>query len=68
MCDPRFDGAGRDSSLAGQGPKLPGVMERLPTRREVGIEWPRGIELLYSERDRTAPRLAEIAGSLPFER
>jgi dTDP-4-dehydrorhamnose 3,5-epimerase len=26
---------------------------------EVGIEWP-DIELLYSERDRTAPRLAEI--------
>jgi dTDP-4-dehydrorhamnose 3,5-epimerase len=32
---------------------------------EVGIEWP-GIELVYSERDRTAPRLAEIAGDLPF--
>jgi dTDP-4-dehydrorhamnose 3,5-epimerase len=32
---------------------------------EVGIEWP-GIELIYSERDRTAPRLAEIAGELPF--
>jgi dTDP-4-dehydrorhamnose 3,5-epimerase len=32
---------------------------------EVGIEWP-DIELLYSERDRTAPRLAEIADSLPF--
>jgi dTDP-4-dehydrorhamnose 3,5-epimerase len=32
---------------------------------DVGIEWP-GIELLYSERDRTAPRLAEIADSLPF--
>jgi dTDP-4-dehydrorhamnose 3,5-epimerase len=31
----------------------------------VGIEWPR-MELLYSERDRTAPRLAEIADSLPF--
>jgi dTDP-4-dehydrorhamnose 3,5-epimerase len=26
---------------------------------EVGIEWP-DVELLYSERDRTAPRLAEI--------
>jgi dTDP-4-dehydrorhamnose 3,5-epimerase len=32
---------------------------------EVGIEWP-DVELLYSERDRTAPRLAEIAGELPF--
>ena len=34
---------------------------------DVGIEWPSGIELLYSERDATAPRLAEIAGELPFE-
>jgi dTDP-4-dehydrorhamnose 3,5-epimerase len=32
---------------------------------DVGIEWP-AIELLYSERDRTAPRLAEIADELPF--
>jgi dTDP-4-dehydrorhamnose 3,5-epimerase len=32
---------------------------------DVGIEWPDG-ELLYSERDRNAPRLAEIADSLPF--
>jgi dTDP-4-dehydrorhamnose 3,5-epimerase len=32
---------------------------------DVGIEWPE-VELLYSERDRTAPRLAEIADSLPF--
>jgi dTDP-4-dehydrorhamnose 3,5-epimerase len=32
---------------------------------DVGIEWP-AVELLYSERDRTAPRLAEIADSLPF--
>jgi dTDP-4-dehydrorhamnose 3,5-epimerase len=32
---------------------------------DVGIEWP-DVELLYSERDRTAPRLAEIADSLPF--
>jgi dTDP-4-dehydrorhamnose 3,5-epimerase len=32
---------------------------------DVGIEWPE-LELLYSERDRTAPRLAEIADSLPF--
>jgi dTDP-4-dehydrorhamnose 3,5-epimerase len=32
---------------------------------EVGIEWP-DVELLYSERDRTAPLLAEIADELPF--
>jgi dTDP-4-dehydrorhamnose 3,5-epimerase len=32
---------------------------------EVGIEWP-DIELVYSERDRLAPRLSEIADSLPF--
>jgi dTDP-4-dehydrorhamnose 3,5-epimerase len=32
---------------------------------DVGIEWP-GIELIVSERDRTAPRLAEIADTLPF--
>jgi dTDP-4-dehydrorhamnose 3,5-epimerase len=32
---------------------------------EVGIEWP-DIELLYSERDRTAPRLSEIRDELPF--
>jgi len=32
---------------------------------DVGIEWP-DLELLYSERDRTAPRLTEIAGELPF--
>jgi dTDP-4-dehydrorhamnose 3,5-epimerase len=32
---------------------------------EVGIEWPGG-GLLPSERDATAPRLAEIAGDLPF--
>jgi len=33
----------------------------------VGIEWPRDLELLASARDRGAPRLAEIADSLPFE-
>jgi dTDP-4-dehydrorhamnose 3,5-epimerase len=33
---------------------------------EVGIEWPDDLELLYSERDRTAPALAEIADGLPF--
>ena len=32
---------------------------------DVGIEWP-DIELIYSQRDRDAPRLAEIADSLPF--
>ena len=32
---------------------------------EVGIEWP-DVELLYSDRDRTAPKLSEIAGDLPF--
>ncbi len=33
---------------------------------DVGIEWPSDLELLYSDRDRTAPRLSEIAGELPF--
>jgi dTDP-4-dehydrorhamnose 3,5-epimerase len=33
---------------------------------EVGIAWPTSVELLYSERDRTAPTLAEIRDSLPF--
>ena len=33
---------------------------------EVGVRWPDDIELLYSERDREAPPLAEVAGSLPF--
>ena len=32
---------------------------------DVGIQWPDG-ELIYSQRDRDAPRLAEIADSLPF--
>jgi dTDP-4-dehydrorhamnose 3,5-epimerase len=32
---------------------------------DVAIEWP-DIELIVSERDRTAPRLAEIADTLPF--
>jgi dTDP-4-dehydrorhamnose 3,5-epimerase len=32
---------------------------------DVGIEWP-DIELSYSERDRTAPRLAEVRDQLPF--
>jgi len=33
---------------------------------DVGIEWPRAVELQYSERDRDAPSLAEVAESLPF--
>jgi dTDP-4-dehydrorhamnose 3,5-epimerase len=33
---------------------------------DVGVEWPLSDPLL-SERDRSAPRLAEVAGSLPFE-
>ena len=33
---------------------------------DVGIEWPADVQLIVSERDRTAPRLAEIADSLPF--
>ena len=32
----------------------------------VGIAWPDDVELTASERDRTAPPLAEIADSLPF--
>ncbi len=32
---------------------------------DVGIEWP-DVELLVSDRDRRAPRLAEIADDLPF--
>jgi dTDP-4-dehydrorhamnose 3,5-epimerase len=35
---------------------------------DVGIEWPADIEPIVSERDRTAPRLAEIADELPFTR
>jgi dTDP-4-dehydrorhamnose 3,5-epimerase len=33
---------------------------------DVAIEWPAGIELLASARDRNAPPLAELEGSLPF--
>jgi dTDP-4-dehydrorhamnose 3,5-epimerase len=33
---------------------------------DVGIDWPADIELLYSERDRTAPTLAQVAEELPF--
>ena len=32
----------------------------------VGIDWPADIELLYSQRDREAPRLAEVADTLPL--
>ena len=32
----------------------------------VGIEWPTSVELLYSERDATAPTLADVADTLPF--
>jgi dTDP-4-dehydrorhamnose 3,5-epimerase len=31
---------------------------------DVGVEWPRDLELVVSDRDRQAPRLSEIAGSL----
>jgi dTDP-4-dehydrorhamnose 3,5-epimerase len=33
---------------------------------EVGVQWPSEVELLYSERDATAPLLSEIADTLPF--
>jgi dTDP-4-dehydrorhamnose 3,5-epimerase len=33
---------------------------------EVGVRWPDDIELLYSERDRTAPALADVRDTLPF--
>ncbi len=33
---------------------------------EIGIAWPSGIELIVSDRDATAPRLSEIADTLPF--
>ena len=33
---------------------------------DVAIEWPPGLELLGSARDRGAPRLAELEASLPF--
>src|SRR5262245_50615976 len=32
----------------------------------VGIEWPSGVELLYSQRDKDAPLLSDVADSLPF--
>lgn len=33
---------------------------------DVGIAWPQGMELVVSDRDRTAPRLADLAATLPF--
>jgi dTDP-4-dehydrorhamnose 3,5-epimerase len=33
---------------------------------EVGIDWPSGLELTVSDRDRTAPSLAERAPTLPY--
>lgn len=33
---------------------------------DVGIAWPDDVELLFSARDRDAPRLADVADSLPF--
>jgi dTDP-4-dehydrorhamnose 3,5-epimerase len=33
---------------------------------DVGVEWPDDLELLYSERDREAPLLADVAETLPF--
>lgn len=32
----------------------------------VGIAWPEDVETIVSERDASAPRLADVAGSLPF--
>jgi dTDP-4-dehydrorhamnose 3,5-epimerase len=32
----------------------------------IGIEWPIGVEPIVSERDATAPRLADVADALPF--
>jgi dTDP-4-dehydrorhamnose 3,5-epimerase len=32
----------------------------------VGIEWPKDVELISSERDAAAPALADIEASLPF--
>ena len=33
---------------------------------DVGIEWPAERELIVSERDRSAPTLAELEATLPF--
>jgi dTDP-4-dehydrorhamnose 3,5-epimerase len=33
---------------------------------QIGIEWPRGLALTVSERDRSAPALRDVAAQLPF--
>jgi dTDP-4-dehydrorhamnose 3,5-epimerase len=33
---------------------------------DIGIVWPTGVEAIVSERDATAPRLADVADTLPF--
>jgi len=33
---------------------------------DIGVEWPADVEWLCSERDRVAPRLADVADDLPF--
>lgn len=33
----------------------------------IGIDWPVGVEPVVSERDATAPRLADVADALPFQ-
>ena len=33
---------------------------------DVGIRWPEDVELLFSDRDRDAPLLADVADTLPF--
>ncbi len=33
---------------------------------EVGVRWPTGLELVFSERDATAPELSAVADELPF--
>jgi dTDP-4-dehydrorhamnose 3,5-epimerase len=33
---------------------------------DVGIAWPSDVELIFSQRDRDAPRLAEVADTLPY--
>ena len=34
---------------------------------DVGVEWPGDLELIFSDRDHDAPRLADIADTLPFQ-
>jgi dTDP-4-dehydrorhamnose 3,5-epimerase len=33
---------------------------------DIGIAWPLGVEPIVSERDASAPRLADVAATLPF--